>query len=831
MVAVFAAHGAHATTWVRVACIVAALTACSAPSVPPDEAANDTSTSAAGDALADVAADSAAGSETSGGDVAAVSCPSDATSGGDALACDDDNPCTDDCELGGTCAHLPLAEGTNCGVDATCDGSGHCLLAGVVEVGVGTVYACARLNNGKVRCWGGKVQVQPGVGTLADSSRPWLPVALPDVPIQLAIGDLAHCAVLSKGALACWNSSYPLNLGSSGPGKATVVPGLESGVKAAVVGLSHLCVLRDSGDVECLGTNFYGQLGDGTTQDRVKPAPVKGIDGKVAGMAVGNAFSCALLTNGKVKCWGNNSAGQLGDGTTSPHLEAVEVLGLGGAATAISAAYGTTCALLANGKIRCWGGMFIAGYTPATTPVTMPLPVAVHQVVVGTDVCGVDAAGAYYCVPWGDEGPWAAPGSAPASGQWPNQPAPLLMARADRSWGQQHDCAVLANGRAYCWGSNVFGGIGDGTSAFRNRAEDVEGAGPGPAPLTAGPNYGVVADANGTLLAWGAPPFWKLNSEPWKAQAVTSGPKDITRLSAAMYHVCLVTQAGQLWCAGANWSGQLGLGAVVSTDVPMQVAGLPAPATDVATGDDHSCALLTNGSVHCWGSNMHGQLGTGDHTNHTTPVVATLAGAPAIALDVRGASTCIVTTTGEVRCWGKTVDTGFADNLAPAPVAFTLKGLAGKAVDVTLGAFHLCVLLSDGKVDCAGPSYYGAVPCDGHPTYGADATPRHVVGLPGKAASIASSTNATCATVPGHGVYCWGRFPSQLIGAPQEYGCAMPFRIEGLDGKVTNLTLGTDHGCALADGKVRCFGQGAEWQNGSPNAHRFLPTAVVAPAP
>jgi alpha-tubulin suppressor-like RCC1 family protein len=178
-----------------------------------------------------------------------------------------------------------------------------------------------------------------------------------DAYIAIAAGGLHTCALTAGGGVKCWGRN---NRGQLGDGTTTNrntpvnVSGLTSGVDAIAVGRYHTCALTAGGGVKCWGRNIYGQLGDGTWTQRTTPVDVSGLTSGVAAIAAGGYHTCALMEGGGVKCWGRNSYGQLGDGTTTDRNMPADVSGLTSEVAAIAAGWDHTCALTAGG-VKCWG--------------------------------------------------------------------------------------------------------------------------------------------------------------------------------------------------------------------------------------------------------------------------------------------------------------------------------------------------------------------------------------------------------------------------------------------------------------------------------------------
>ena len=252
--------------------------------------------------------------------------------------------------------------------------------AGVTAVSVGGdplagYHACALTGSGGVKCWGENQFGQLGDGTTTNRPTPVDVIGLTSGVVAVAAGDGDSCALTSTGGVKCWgaNEFGQLGDGTFQPRPTPVdIVGLTSGVVALSVGTGHTCAVTTAGGLECWGVNESGELGDGTTTNRLTPVAVMGLSSGVAAVSVGYLHTCAVMTTGAAQCWGNNIRGQLGDGTTTNRLTPVAVSGLGSGVSAISAGYAASCAVTTAGGAECWGYQPGDGTTSQLAPVSVP---------------------------------------------------------------------------------------------------------------------------------------------------------------------------------------------------------------------------------------------------------------------------------------------------------------------------------------------------------------------------------------------------------------------------------------------------------------------------
>ena len=236
----------------------------------------------------------------------------------------------------------------------------------VKQISAGGGHTCALKNNGTVFCWGLNKHGQLGnlfnSGTQNPNPIP-LNVDISNVK-QISAGGGHTCALKNDGSVSCWGlneygqlgNSQNIETGTANPNPLDVDV---LNVKQITAGYAHTCALKNNGSVSCWGWNGFGQVGDGSVVDRYLPTPVSGVS-MARGSAAGGAHSCTVLSTGRVQCWGQNTQGQLGDGTTFGRTTPVMVSGITNAIE-VSAGGGIlsggshTCALLSDGSVKCWG--------------------------------------------------------------------------------------------------------------------------------------------------------------------------------------------------------------------------------------------------------------------------------------------------------------------------------------------------------------------------------------------------------------------------------------------------------------------------------------------
>jgi alpha-tubulin suppressor-like RCC1 family protein/pimeloyl-ACP methyl ester carboxylesterase len=327
------------------------------------------------------------------------------------------------------------------------------------------------------------------------------------------------CAIVSGGGVRCWGSNTNGQVGLSPASvlssPATTVSGVTSAI-AVSNGSRHSCALISDGTVKCWGDNNYGQLGNGSTTPSFTPVSVQGLSGPVSRISSGYEHTCAIIgdatVGGSVRCWGANYNGQLGSNLPT-------------GVTAIASGAWYTCARLFNGTVRCWG---VVAYVPFS---------AANTVDAGTTYTDVFA-------------------------------------------GAFHACGITSQKKVRCWGDNRLNQIGSGSLGGGETAPtDIAGL-----------------------------------------------PSDIVSGTGGYTHSCARATNGDAWCWGWNDKGESGVSNATNPVVPPVRVGDTGAYVELAAGGTMSCGVRANGQVDCWGSNSAGQLGLGTSDSGQHPVPTAVPG-------------------------------------------------------------------------------------------------------------------------------------------------------------------------------------------------------------
>jgi alpha-tubulin suppressor-like RCC1 family protein len=361
-----------------------------------------------------------------------------------------------------------------------------------------------------------------------------------------------------------------------------------SGIAAISAGAHHTCAVTTGGAAMCWGSNASGQLGDGTRIDRYHPVSVAGLSSGVTAIAAGDTHTCAITTGGALKCWGDNSSGGFGDGTTTSSTTPVDVAGLTSGVARVSAGGRYTCAVTLAGGVKCWG-----------------------------DNSNLQL------------------GIAGGSSSIPQDVPSLAAGVVSVTGGFNYTCALLATGGVKCWGSNFTGGLGDGSPITfppytRSTPGDVLGLTSGVSAI-AQDDHTCAIVAGGALKCWGSDLYAELGDGVINfAQPVpvsTAGISGVSAVAAGSSFTCALAAGGAVSCWGRNDVGQAGNGTsgfdYFRVFAPTPVTGLASGVAAIAAGYSHACAIVPGGAVRCWGSNSYGELGDGTYIMRSVPVAVT----------------------------------------------------------------------------------------------------------------------------------------------------------------------------------------------------------------
>lgn len=726
-------------------------------------------------------------------------------------------------------------------------------VSAALALSAGGGHTCALLHGGTIRCWGLNGNGQLGNGTTVNSLTPVTVTGISGAT-AIAAGGFHTCAIIADGTVKCWGNDGMGEIGDGSPGDTSSLPTTVSGIttanpaKALSLGEFHSCALLNDGAVTCWGHNGFGQLGDATTTDRSTATAVVGLPDAALVLTTGSSHTCVLLDDADktVRCWGHNAYGSLGHATavvdsvmqpsTSPlvvrfddnpdplieHL--VPLTGV----SALGSGQFHTCARSTAG-LRCWGNNNRGQLGADPKPLTDELEDSVNALTVsGVGAAAAVTAGGFHTCAldsttlkcwgynfFGQLGGYAASNPRPVT-------VTALSGATNISAGTDFACALInaeTTDKPVCWGSNTDGrlgaGIGVSDTTVRVPVSGIAAA----VAIDAGNGH---ACALATLAS--APKCWGLGANGQlgnSATASSSTPVTVSGLSTATTisaggalggaergMTCARRTSGKVSCWGRNANGQLGDNTTTdrSTPVTVQIDTDPDPGntvladltgvTEVVTGGFHTCALISDSSVRCWGFNGSGQLGDATTTQRHTAVRVQTDTDPDVDVPLTGVTalaaganhTCARLTDDTVKCWGDNGSgqlgdgTTAAKNVPTAVSGFDGGLPAAEAKLLTAGDAHTCVTRGDGGMSCWGANGSGQL---GDGSTSGSSTPVSAYGdAPDEAnpfiLAISASRHNTCARLLDTTVSCWGDNARGQLGDGLGQFRLSPITVNGL---------------------------------------------------
>lgn len=630
-----------------------------------------------------------------------------------------------------------------------------------------------------------------------------------------------QCVVKTDGNMACWGANNQGQLGdnTSGNNKATpvAVTSLSGGVLASAMGTQHTCAIKNSdGTLWCWGNNSSGQLGIGSTTTKVIPFQVGTYSYKK--VAAGANHTCAIKSDDTLWCWGNNTARQLGDGSAvSTQLNPVQVSGSSDRYKEVFAGNNETCGILTTDDLKCWGENTYAQSSGGgagtissfvATPTIVDAGTAYAKVAIGSyHACAITTLGALKC--WGLNGSGQVGDS---TGIDKYIPTVIYSANAsDVTAGSTHTCAVVS-GILQCWGANSFGQLGVGTTTGAYAPLTVGGS---VVAVSAGNAHTCAILSDSSVKCWGMNTYSQLgNGKEDFVKTMSLVETAYASVAQSENHTCGLTTSGAVRCWGTNSFGQVGDGTQNTRSSPVMI--IPNGVAQIATGPFGSCAVFTSGKLQCWGYNLNGRLGDGTTNIRMRPTDIIASGVSQVSMG--SDSTCALMTDGSVKCWGNNNSYGKVGNGSTVTQLTPVQVIASGATQVSVGSTHACALVS-GKVFCWGDNTYGQY---GNFSNAFSTTPMDTGVMMDK---ISAGATYTCGISSGD-LFCWGRNNFNQLGDLTAVDKNVPTQID-IGTPYSNITASTYHTCGVTTGGLlRCWGNNSSGQIGASGGS--TPTTLIA---
>jgi len=451
---------------------------------------------------------------------------------------------------------------------------------------------------GAVACGGSSGPSTPGPTPTTDHISMSQPSATVQVGNQIT---LSATAIATDGTTQAATFTWATGAASI----ATVTQqGVVSGVTPGLVDIT---------------AKFGGKTGK-TAVTVTQPGGVPTGDYTDVSISLATWVTCGRTDVGGARCWGQNSSGQLGDGTMTDRSVPTQVTGTHNYMQ-VAAGGSQSCGVTAANDVYCWGNLHFGAGQPTTalTPTKVSNGISFAEISIGhTEACGRDTDGNAWC--WGTNESGGVGDGTTAERTAPTKVSGghMFVQVVD---GGSFACGRVASGAAYCWGRNDLGEIGDGTTTNRLEPTAVSG-GLFFTTIAASLDYACGLTSAGAIWCWGT----RFGVVPGtggvsKVPAQVTSAQAFTELTTGIFHACGITATGAAWCWGDNIKRELGDGSTSSTrSSPVAVTGGITFAR-IAAGQWYTCGVSLTGAAYCWGMNDFGNLGDGTMAGRTTPTL------------------------------------------------------------------------------------------------------------------------------------------------------------------------------------------------------------------
>jgi alpha-tubulin suppressor-like RCC1 family protein len=656
------------------------------------------------------------------------------------------------------------------------------------SVDTGHQHTCGLGSDGNGYCWGEGAHGRLGNGGTTSTGSPVL-VSKGARPTGVTFTKISGggdhtCGIGSNGQAYCWGRNNYGQLGNGNTGTDSSIPVLVSqGARGSGVTFTSIdarynytCAVGSDGNGYCWGLNTDYQFGNGGTGNSNVPALVSQ-GARPAGVTFNNIGAggnqtCGVGSDGNGYCWGNNTDGHLGDGTTTNRSTPVLVklfdqyeyqITIGNntlAQTVLPQSTGITVNPMpahAVGTVSVSLKRIYDNKTSNNVDYT-------YDNLLGPDITSITPS----TVAPNTSNTFSLTGT-----NFLNY-GPINLTGI--STGNYHTCGVNSNGDGYCWGEGTYGKLGNGSTTNRSTpvlvSQGARPAGVTFSSISAGENHTCGVGSNGRGYCWGYNPYGQLgngNTGTDSSIPVLVSTVVFSSISVGENHSCGVGSDGKGYCWGRNGSGQLGNGNTNDSNIPVLVSSGSITFSSISAGRYHTCGVASNGNGYCWGNGSEGRLGNGGTANSSVPVLVNQGARPggvtfvSMTLGPRAQHSCAVGSDGNGYCWGYNGQGQLGNGSTTGSNEPVLVSQGARPGGVTFssiagGGNHTCGLGSDGKGYCWGSNWYGRL---GDGTTNDSSVP--VLVSPGVCpagetfTSVIGGVFHSCGLLSNNRAVCWGQ--------------------------------------------------------------------------